>query len=693
MPDADIKVNPRQNSTSDTMLRTSLVGALFAVTSFTALAVGIERDAMDTSTAPGDDFWTYANGAWAKAHPIPADRSSYGVDAVLTEETKKRTVDLIQAAAQNAKPGSDAQKVGDYYASFMDEAGIEAKGITPLQPMFAKIAAIGDRTALARYLGEGLRADIDILNATNLYTDNLFGLWVSPSFQDPTRYSPFLFQGGLGMPDREYYLSDADAMKKARTAYLAHITGLLKLAGIADAEAKASGIMALETKIAQSHASRSESGDIQKGNNLWARADFTAKAPGLDWNAYFAAAGLDKHKTYIVWQPGAVKGCSALVASESIDDWKDYLTLRVIDHYSAFLPKAFSDEHFLLYETILQGTPEQRARWKRAVDATNDALGQAVGKLYVTKYFSASAKTQLEAMVVNITAAYRNRIDAVAWMSPKTKAEAKRKLTTLVVGIAYPDKWRDYYAFKVVRGDAVGNAERSETFEYNYRRSLIGKPVDRKEWVMTPQVVDAVSLPILNALNFPAGILQRPFYDPAAPAAVNYGGIGAAIGHEISHSFDDTGAQFDARGQLRNWWTDADLKQFKAAGEALAKQFDGYKPLPDLGVNGQQTLGENIADLAGLEASYDAYRASLHGKEAPAVDGLTGDQQFFLAYAQSWCVYRRPEALRQLLIKDGHAPAQYRALTVRNLDPWYAAFSIKETDKLYLAPKDRVRVW
>ena len=341
----------------------------------------------------------------------------------------------------------------------------------------------------------------------------------------------------------------------------------------------------------------------------------------------------------------------------------------------------------------MQGTPEQRARWKRAVDATNDALGEAVGKLYVAKYFPASAKAQLKLMVANIEAAYRKRIDAVAWMSPKTKAEAKRKLTTLTVGIAYPDKWRDYSAFKVVRGDAVGNAERSEILEYNYRRSLLGKPVDRKEWVMTPQTVDAVNLPILNALNFPAGILQPPFYNPAAPAAVNYGSIGAAIGHEISHSFDNTGAQFDAQGHLRNWWTDADLKQFKAAGEALAKQFDGYRPFTDLGVNGQQTLGENIADLAGLATSYVAYRASLRGTEAPVVDGLTGDQQFFLAYAQSWRTYMRPEALRQFLIKDGHAPAHYRALTVRNLDPWYAALPIKETDKLYLAPKDRVRVW
>ncbi len=674
-------------------MRRILIAALLATSATAAFAAGVERAAMDTAVAPGDDFWTYANGAWVKSHPIPADRSSYGGAAILGEETSKRAVDLIQDAAKSAKPGSDAQKVGDFYASFMDEAGIEAKGVAPLKPAFAKIAAIGDRTALARYLGENLRADIDILNATDLFTDNIFGLWVSPSFQDPSRYSPFLFQGGLGMPDREYYVSDKDAMKKARTAYLAHIGKMLKLAGVANAEAKAPRIMALETKIAQTNASRSDSDDIQKGNNPWARADFAAKAPGLDWNAYFTAAGLDKQKTFIVWQPGAVKGASALAAGESLDDWKDYLTFRVIDHNAAILPKAFADEAFAFYGTTLQGTPEQRARWKRAVDATNDALGEAVGKMYVTKYFPPAAKAQLNTMVANITASFRKRIDALAWMSPKTKAEAKRKLATLTVGIAYPDKWQDYSAFKVVRGDAVGNAERSESFKYAQQRARLGKPIDRHEWVMIPHIVNAVNLPILNALNFPAGILQPPFYDPTASAAVNYGSIGATIGHEISHSFDDTGAQFDAQGHLRNWWTDADLKQFKAAGAALAKQFDGYKPFPDLAVNGAQTLGENIADLAGLGASYDAYRASLGGKEAPVVDGFTGDQQFFLAYAQSWRTYMRPEALRQRLINDGHAPAQYRALTVRNLDAWYAAFPIKPTDKLYLAPDQRVRVW
>jgi endothelin-converting enzyme/putative endopeptidase len=416
---------------------------------------------------------------------------------------------------------------------------------------------------------------------------------------------------------------------------------------------------------------------VQKGNNSWVPADFAKAVPGFDWGAYFAAAGLQNEKRFIVWQPTAVKGIGALAASAPIADWKDYLAFRAIEHCADYLPKAFSTERFAFYGTALQGTPEQRARWKRAVDATNAVLGEAVGKLYVAKYFPAAAKAQLKVMVANLIAAYRKRIDALAWMALSTKAEAKRKLSTLKVGIAYPDRWRDYAGLAVVRGDAVGNLQRAEEFEYRFRRARLGQAVDRDEWVMTPQTVNAVNLPILNALNFPAAILQAPFYDPTASAAVNYGAIGATIGHEISHSFDDTGAQFDASGHLRNWWTPADLKQFQAAGEALALQFDGYKPFPDLAVNGHQTLGENIADLAGLAATYDAYRAASGGKEGASVDGFSGDQQFFLSYAQSWRTYLRPEALRQRLVNDGHAPAQYRALTVRNLDAWYAAFPVK----------------
>ncbi len=674
-------------------LLTIVCALCFATAVAWAAVTGVDKAAMDTATPPGTDFWQYANGAWVKAHPIPADRSSYGVGAILVEQANQRTVDLIQDAARGAKPGSDAQKIGDYYASFMDEAGIEAKGAAPLKPLLAKIAALADRTALSHYLGETLRADVDVMDATDLYTDNIFGLWTSPALDDPAKYYPYLLQGGLGMPDREYYLSDKDTMKKARTQYVAHIAAMLKLAGIADADAKSQRIMALEVKIATTHASRADSEDVQKGNNSWARADFSKKAPGLDWNAYFAGAGLDAQSLFVAWHPTAIAGISHLAASEPMEDWKDYLAFHLIDHFADFLPKAFAAEHFAFYGTALEGTPEMRARWKRAVDATNAALGEVVGKLYVAKYFPAEAKAQLQTMVANLIAVYNKRIDALAWMAASTKAEAKKKLATLKVGIAYPDKWRDYSGLTVVRGDAFGNLQRAEEFEYRFRRARLGKPADRNEWVMTPQTVNAVNLPLHNSLNFPAAILQAPYFDPKAPAAINYGAIGATIGHEISHSFDDQGSQFDSTGRLRNWWTATDLKQFQAAGEALALQFDGYKPFPDAGVNGRQTLSENIADLAGLGATYDAYRASLGGKEAPVVDGLTGDQQFFLSYAQSWCGYYRPEALRARLVSDGHAPAKYRALTVRNLDPWYAAFPVKPADALYLAPDKRVKVW
>jgi putative endopeptidase len=670
-----------------------LAAAAFAATGFAALAAGIDRTAMDTSVAPGEDFWTYANGAFVKAHPIPADRGTYGHGAILTEEANKRTVDLIQEAAKSAKPGSDAQKVGDYYATFMDEAAIEAKGIAPLKPALDNIAAVGDRGALAKLLGGQLRADVDVMNATDLYTDNLFGLWVAASFDDPTRYVPFLLQGGLGMPDRDYYLSNDAEIRKTRDAYSAHIVALLTLAGISDPQTKATRVLALETKIAQAHASRVDTGDAAKGNNPWAKADFAKKAPGMDWNAYFGAAGLGAQKNFVVWQPSAVVGASKLVASEPIDDWKIYLTFQTINHYASFLPKAFAEQRFAFYGKALSGTPKISERWKRAINTTNAVLGEVVGKLYVGKYFPPESKALLQTMVANEIAAFSKRIDALPWMAATTKAEAKRKLGVLKVGIGYPDKWRDYSALNIVRGDAVGNVQRSETFEYRYRLGLLGKAVDRSEWVMTPQTVNAVNLPILNAMNFPAAILQAPYFDPKAPAAINYGAIGATIGHEISHSFDDQGALFDSTGRMRNWWTAEDMKKFQAAGDALAKQYDGYKPFPDLAVNGKLTLGENIADLAGLAAAYDAYRASLGGKPAPVVDGLSGDQQFFLAFAQSWADYARPESLRQNLIADGHAPPRYRALTVRNLDPWYDAFPVKPTDKLYLKPEQRVQVW
>ena len=658
-----------------------------------AIAQGVDRSSFDTATAPGDDFWQYANGAWVTAHPIPADRSSYGNGAQLSEQVNKNTVDLIQSAAKGAAPGSEAAKVGDFYASYMDDAAIEARGLAPIKPILDRIDAISDRKSLATYLGSTIRADVDALNATDLFTDNIFGLWVSPSVDNPTKYTAYLMQGGLGMPDREYYISTKEKMVDARAKYVPHLAAVLKLANIADVDATAARILSLEIKIAQSHTSRAEADDVVKGNNVWRRRDFARMAPGLDWKSFFAAAGLEKQKSFIAWHKSAIIGISALAASESIDDWKAYLKLRAIEHFSAYLPKALTDERFNFYAKSLQGTPEQTARWKRAVNATNAVLGEAVGKLYVAKYFPPESKIRIEEMVRNLTKAFNTRIDNLSWMAPATKAEARKKLASLKVGVGYPDKWRDYGALEIRRDDAFGNQQRAEQYEYNYRRSRLGKPVDRGEWVMTPQTVNAVNLPILNALNFPAAILQPPFFDPKATAASNYGSIGATIGHEISHSFDDQGAQFDASGHLRNWWTPADLKQFQGAGEALAVQFDGYKPFPDASVNGHQTLSENIADLAGLAASYDAFIASLDGKAAPEIDAFNGDQQFFLAFAQSWCTYSRPEALRQQLVNDGHAPARYRALTVRNLDAWYTSFPVKPGQVLHLEPNQRVRVW
>ena len=657
-------------------------------------ADGLDLAGMDLSVRPGDNFFMYANGTWIRDTPIPPDRSSYGSGAILEQLTDKRVVDLIQASAKaNAPAGSDQRKIGDYYASFMDTTAIEAAGIKPLQPALARISAIKTRTDLARVLGAGLEADVDALNATNFYTENLFGLWVAANLDAPTQYAPFLLQGGLGMYDRSYYVDTSSGMASIRTKYQAHIAAMLSLAGISGAEAKAAAIMQLETRIAEAHWSREQSGDVAKANNHWSRKDFQAKAPGLEWEAYFAAAQLSKPTEFIVWQPSAVTGISALVASTPIDTWKDYLTFHAIQSHAWVLPRAYYAENFAFFGVVLSGAQKQRDRWKRGVNATNGALGFSVGRLYAAKYFPPEEKAKAQAMVTNLIAAFDTRIDGLAWMDPATKKEAKAKLAVLKVGVGYPDTWPDYSGLKVIAGDAFGNAERSSAFETQRRLAWLGKPVDRSEWVMTPQTVNAVNLPVLNAMNFPAAILQPPYFDPSRPASMDYGAIGATIGHEISHSFDNQGALFDATGRFRNWWTPEDFKHFEASATQLVKQYDGYKPFPDLAVNGQQTLGENIADVAGLATSYDAYHVSLNGKDAPVVQGFTGDQQFFISFAQSWREKEREQALRRGILTDGHAPDQYRASTVRNLDAWYPAFDVKAGDSLFLAPPDRVKVW
>jgi putative endopeptidase len=659
-----------------------------------APAAGGALAGMDRSVQPGVDFNQYANGGWLKSTEIPADLSSTGVGRELTELTDRRLAELIRHAAEsNAPDGSDERKVADYYTSFMDEAGIEAKGLTVLKPTFDRIAAIADRAALARYLGSTLRTDVDVLNATRFYTDNVLGLWVAQDLDDPSRYVPFLLQGGLGMPDRGYYLVDSPQMADIRSHYRSHIAAVLKLAGVADAERKAGVVYALELRLAKTHSSRAEDADVKRGDNHWSRAQLRSNAPGLDWNAYLAAASLQQQQEFIAWQPAALTGLAALAASEPLASWKVYLQFHAVEHSARVLTRAVVDEQFAFYGKVLQGTPQLRERWKRAVSYTSSALGEPVGKLYVAAYFPPANKAVIEAMVRNLQSTFATRIDALEWMAPATKLQAKAKLAALKVGIGYPDSWRDYSALKVVRGDAFGNDERAQLFEYRRNLNKLGAPVNRSEWCMTPQLVNAVNLPAMNALNFPAAILQPPYFDAARPAVMNYGSIGAIIGHEISHSFDDQGALFDAAGRLHNWWTPEDYAHFRSSAEQLVAQFNAYHPFPDLAVNGKQTLSENIADVAGLGAAYSAYRLAAGDSAGPLVDGFTPDQQFFLSFAQTWRAKYREPNLRQIIITDGHSPDQYRASTVRNLDAWYSAFDVKPGEALYLTPAERVRMW
>ena len=651
---------------------------------------GIDAAGMDTSVQPGDDFNAYTNGGWLKATAIPPDKATYGTFAVLADKVRKDTADLIQGAQASA--GGDAQKIADFYATYMDEAGIEAKGAGPLAEEFDAINAIDSKTGLARAIGATLRADVDPLNATNFQTEHLFGVFVSQGLNDPAHNYPYLLQGGLGLPDRDYYISSSPQMTDLRTKYKAYIKTMLDLAKLSNAAARADRVFALETKIAHAHATRVESQDV-KTPATWSRAELAAKAPGLDWAAFLDAANLGSAPTFVLWHPKATTGLAALVGSEPLEAWKDWLIFHRINEDSGLLSKAFVDARFDFYGKALTGAETMRPRWQRGVDLTSAELGDAVGKVYVQKYFPPETKAKVEAMVRDLVQAFNARIDALTWMTPETKVKAKAKVATLKVGVGYPDTWRDYSSLQIVKGDALGNVDRAELFEYKHQLAKLSAAPDKGEWWMTPQTVNAVNLPLQNALNFPAAILQPPFFDPQASAAYNYGSMGAVIGHEISHSFDDQGSQFDADGRLANWWTPEDFAHFKTAGEALAAQYDAYKPFPDLALNGHQVLSENIADVAGLSAAFDAYRASLKGGTAPEFQGFTGDQQFFISFGQSWRQKYREPALRQQVATDGHAPDEYRADTVRNLDQWYAAFSVKPGQRLYLADKDRVKVW
>ena len=678
------------------LFRTTALVVTFAfAVSLNAAAAPVDQNGntqdMDRSIKPGDDFYRYANGGWLGTVAIPAGQSSYDARAMLVEKTGQKVRDLIQdAAAAQSVRGSVAQKVGDYYASFMDEDSIEAKGLTPLADEMATVSAITNTASLSAYLGTTLNSEVDGLTAN---ADHIFGVWVNQSFTDSEHYVFHFLQGGLGMPDRDDYIDPSPKMAGLRAQYQSHIAAILKFANVADAETKAARILSLEIRMAQAHAPDSDAADVFKQNNPWKRADFDVKAPGIDWDAYFTAAGVAGQSEFIVWQPSAVTGTSALVGSEEIDLWKDYLRFHLIEHYASVLPKAVAAEDFAFYGTILSGAQQAPERSKNAIAATNAALGQAVGQLYTQRYFPPEAKARAQAMVGDLITAYRTRISNLTWMSPQTKEKALAKLGALKMGIGYPDRWIDYSTLDVMRGDAFGNMRRAEAFNRSYNLAKLRRPVDPAEWRIDPQIVGAVIVFTPNTETFSAGLLQPPYFDFQGDAASNYGSAGAGIAHEISHSFDELGNIYDAQGRLGMWWTPEDLTKYHAAAAKLVAQFDGYCPLADVCVNGKQVLSENIADLAGLRTAHDAYVLSLKGKTDIVINGLTGEQRFFLAFAQRWRKAQSEAALRRQIKIDTHSPGEYRSDTVRNVEAWYKAYEIAPGDKLYLKPEERDGIW
>lgn len=638
---------------------------------------GFDAAGMNTNVKAGDDFFGYASGTWDQTTQIPSDKARYGMFNVLDDLSKTRTRGIIEEQAKD--PNS---KIGAAYNSFMNDGAIEAKGLAPLEPWLNEIRAIKGKSSLG-----GLYAKADQIGISGP-----FRMFVGQDDKAPENYILNLVQGGLGMPDRDYYLSTDPKLVDTRAKYLTHLTNVLTLAGETDAAARAKAILDLETRIAKAHWTRADSRDADKTYNKFTVAQLKKRAPGFDFSGFFGAIS-PKIAEVLVAQPSAFTGEAAAIAKAPLSVLKDQLLVRSIDSYAPYLPKKFDDERFSFAGTVLSGIPEQEPRWKRAVNFTTAALGDDVSQLYVAKYFPPETKAAADEMVKNIIAAMGRRIDALEWMSPDTKAKAHQKLAAFTPKIGYASQWRDMGGLSIDANDLLGNAMRSKQFENAYEIGKLGGPIRRWEWGMTPMTINAYANSGLVEIVFPAAILQPPFFDPNADPAVNYGGIGAVIGHELSHHFDDQGAKYDSTGKLIDWWTPGDSKAFKSRLDKYELQVNAYEPLPGLHVNGKLTMGENVADLAGLTVAHDAYLASLGGKEPPVVDGTTGDQRFYFGWAQVWRCKQREPALRQQLLTDPHSPCPVRTDVVRNLDPWYPAFNVQQGQKLYLAPADRVRIW
>jgi putative endopeptidase len=661
------------------------VPALAADTKPQIGSFGFDLAGMDTNVKAGDDFVGHTAGKYMAALEIPADKTNYGMFTKLRDLSQERTRTIIEkAAASGGAPGSEAQKVGDFFASFMDEAAIEAKGIAPLKPQLDAIAAIASKADYAELVGRNFKLGVP---------GPIF-MGVGPDRKNPDRFVVQAGQSGLGLPDRDYYLDDKNAsFVAARTKYKGYIATMLSLAGYDNAAARAEGIFALETAIAKTHWTRVERRQAEKTYNPVPVAELPTRFAGLDWSRMIAGSSIPVQGDVIIANPSAVEGTAKVIAAAGLAVLKDYMAFHTIRDAAAFLPKAFVDANFDMYSKTLGGQPEQAPRWKRGVDITSGVLGEALGKLYVAEYFPPEAKAKADALVKNIIAAMDARLANLAWMDPKTRVAAREKLAAFTPKIGYPDKWQDYSALTIVRGDAMGNAKRATEFEFNESVAKLNKPVDRSEWFMTPMTVNAYANPTWNEIVFPAAILQAPFFDPNADDAVNYGGIGAVIGHEITHHFDDQGRKYDKTGRLADWWTAEDVKRFKEGTDKVVAQYGAYEPVAGKKVNGELTLGENIADLAGITIAYDGWKRSLGGKKPKAIDGFTGDQRFFLGFSQVWRQKYREPALLQQLVTDPHTPGHFRPYVVRNIDAWYKAFNVKQGEKMYLSPEERIKLW
>ena len=639
---------------------------------------------VDTSIAPGDDFFAYANRAWLKAAVIPAGKDRWTVRDDINVLTRRQVAAILDDAS-TARPGSPARKVADFRSAFLDQAAIEERGVAPLAPMLSRTDQVGDKLALTRLLGSTMRADVDPLNFGVYASSTVLGLSVEHSIHGETAYGAFLVQGGLALGDRDQYLSKELSAVERRGRYRNYIARMLMLAGFDHADQRAESVLALETAIAETQATSEASAVDRNADNQWSRADFAREAPGMDWSAFFEAAGLGPQRVVVAWQPSAVKGVAALVASRPLESWKDYLRFHAIDEYADVLPRAFA-------EAAAGMRGDVRPRDQRALALTQSAMAGAIGRLYAERYFSAGQKARVRGIIAHVTTAFREHAAHAAWLSPASRVVALAKLDRLYVGVGYPEEWENWSDLRIDANHAFGNAQRIA--DRNYRRALarLAEAYDRREWVMTPQTVGAVLIFQQNAYEFSAALLQPPKYDSTASDAATYGAIGAIIGHDMSHFVDVLGADYAPDGRMRRWWTTGDSVNFEAAAEPIVRQFSEYQPLPGLNVNGRLTRTENVADLAGLTAAFEAYRKSLGAKAADREYVRREDREFFIAFAQAFGAKMNETAMRAQLTSD-HAPETYRMNTVRNLDAWYEAFDVVPGQRLYLEPGARVRIW